>query len=267
LPERKDDLALIAGAVRSAGQLALEMQNSPVKQWIKSDNSPVSEADIAVNDLLLDALMTARPDYGWLSEENDDTSDRLSAKRLFVVDPIDGTRAFLSGKTAYTVSVALVEDGKPVIGCVYNPAEDEFYQAVTGQGASCNGTPIRPSRKAELEGCRMLGKRDLTKRWPGSQPLPDMELTYLNSIAYRMCLVASGAWDAAVALTDKGEWDLAAADLIAREAGSLCTAHDGAPLVYNQPHPRPPSMICANEVLHAAILEHTKPLNISSQNG
>jgi len=267
LPAYEADLALIHDAVRQAGQLAMEMRGGPVKQWQKSDHTPVSDADLAVNDLLHDQLCPARPDYGWLSEESEDSTERLDARRVFVVDPIDGTRGYLAGRPEFAVSVALLEAGQPVIGCVFNPAEDALFQAVRGRGATRNGAPIQTGDRASLAGCRMLGRRDLltSRRW--QPPLPAMELSYVNSIAYRICLVASGAWDAAIALTSKGDWDLAAAGLIAHEAGARLTAHDGAPFVFNQPVPHHPSVVCANDALHAEILRHTKPLPLPGISG
>ncbi|MET0337657.1 MAG: 3'(2'),5'-bisphosphate nucleotidase CysQ [Caulobacter sp.] len=250
-----EDLALIRTAALEAGKLALTMRAAGLKIWNKDGGSPVTDADLAVDKLLHETLTAARPDYGWLSEETVDDPERLTRRRLFCVDPIDGTAAFLKDKPWFTVCIAVVEDGLPVCGVVYAPALDEMFEAVAGQGATLNGAPIRPSATADLDDCAMLGDARMFQHpeWP--QPWPAMRVESRNSIAYRMCLVADGRFDAAVALSPKNEWDLAAADLIVREAGGASTDHFGRRFSYNAPIPRAPSVICAAPGLHRLILE------------
>jgi myo-inositol-1(or 4)-monophosphatase len=254
-PMKHPDQDLIVAAARAAGRLALERREAGLKIWSKDGGSPVTDADLAVDKLLHEILTTARPDYGWLSEETVDDPERLSRRRLFCVDPIDGTAAFLKHKPWFTVCIAVVEDGLPVCGVVYAPALDELFEAVTGQGATLNGTPIRPSAAVALDDCAMLGDARMFQHpeWP--RPWPAMRVESRNSIAYRMCLVADGRFDAAVALSPKNEWDLAAADLIVREAGGLATDHFGRRFAYNAPIPKAPSVICAAPALHPLILE------------
>jgi myo-inositol-1(or 4)-monophosphatase len=205
-------------------------------------------------------LTAARPDYGWLSEETADNPARREQRRLFVVDPIDGTVAYMKGRPWWAVSIAVVEDGRPIAGVVHAPGLSETYLAEHAAGATLNGKRIEPSDVDDLEDCAMLGdaKMFLDARWP--KAWPEMRIETRNSIAYRMCLVASGAFDAAVALSAKSEWDLAAADLICNEAGALATDHRGRAFIYNDPNPRAPSLICAAPALHPLLIERVKDL-------
>lgn len=261
-----NDLDLVRDATREAGMLAMRYFGADPKQWQKpGDMTPVSEADIAVNDLLHARLMGARPAYGWLSEESADNAERLGAGRLFVIDPIDGTRAFLRGKPHFAVSVAIVEAGRPVIGVLYNPATDEFFEAVPGGGAFLNGTPIRVSDRNEIGGCMMSAPEDMFRHpgWP--TPWPKMNFIERNSIAYRIALVAAGMADAAVSLSAKNDWDLAAVDLIVHEAGGLLTSHTGTPLIYNLEVPRHMSLVASGPGLHGSLLERTCPVRLPGQ--
>ncbi|WP_269717067.1 3'(2'),5'-bisphosphate nucleotidase CysQ [Caulobacter sp. NIBR2454] len=249
-----EDLALIRTAALEAGKLALEMRAAGLKIWNKEGGSPVTDADLAVDTLLRERLLAARPDYGWLSEETVDDPERLARRRLFCVDPIDGTAAYLKDKPWFSVCIAVVGDGAPACGVVYAPALDEMFEAVAGQGATLNGGQIHASATADLENSAMLGDARMFAHpaWP--QPWPPMRIESRNSVAYRMCLVADGRFDAAVALSPKNEWDLAAADLIVREAGGMATDHFGRPFTYNAPIPQAPSVICAAPTLHPLIL-------------
>jgi myo-inositol-1(or 4)-monophosphatase len=250
------DLDLIRAAALEAGRLALEARAEGLKIWSKPGGSPVTDADIAVDTLLKLRLKGARPNYGWLSEETVDDPARLDLRRLFVVDPIDGTAAYLKNKPWFTVCIAVVEDGQPVTAVVHAPELGETYEATLGGGARLNGAPIAPSDRIELEGCAMLGDARMfaDQRWP--TPWPAMRVESRNSIAYRMVQVACGAFDAALALTPKNDWDLAAADLICREAGACVGDHLGRPFVYNRPAPIQRSLLCAAPGLCQLILTH-----------
>jgi myo-inositol-1(or 4)-monophosphatase len=259
-----DDLELIRTAAEEAGALALGLRASgDVKAWAKSGGSPVTNADLAVDRLLRQRLGEARPDYGWLSEETADDSSRLSSRRAFVVDPIDGTVAYMKDRPWWAVCVAVVEAGQPVAGAIYAPAVDELYQATAGGGATLNGRPIRVADTEELEDCAVLADAPtiLKPDWP--EPWPPMRIERRNSVAYRMALVAAGAFDAVVALSSKCDWDLAAADLIVREAGGLSTDHLGRPFAYNQASVRKPSLICAGPALHALILKRVGHIELA----
>ncbi|HEX2886636.1 3'(2'),5'-bisphosphate nucleotidase CysQ [Vineibacter terrae] len=260
-----DDVALMVAAVREAGALALRFYRTELAVWQKAGGTPVSEADITVDRHLRQRLCTARPGYGWLSEETEDDTARLTRGRVWVVDPIDGTRAFVEGTPHFCHAVALVEDGVPVAAALFNPATDEFFEAVAHQGARLNGTPIRVSGRQQIAGCRMAAYGPMFKHPAWQDPWPDMEIIQRDSVAYRLALVASGAADAAMGLNTKNDWDLAAADLIVREAGGKVTAHDGKPLAYNNEAPQQPSFLAAGPDLHAALLARTGRIKLRSR--
>ena len=224
----------------------------------KPGGSPVTNADLAVDALLKTILQTARPAYGWLSEETADDRSRLAGGRTFVVDPIDGTIAYIKGKPWWVVSIAVVEDGASVAGVIHAPAVGETYEATLGGGARRDGQAIAVSRRAELEGCAMLSDAAMLKRpeWP--QPWPPMRVETRNSVAYRMALVAAGEFDATLALSSKCDWDVAAGDLIAREAGAVVSDHMGGAYAYDQASCTKPSLVCAGPALYPLILERLR---------
>ena len=257
MPEHDDaaDMALLETAVREGGAIARTFLTGRNKTRRKPDGSPVSEADLAVDQFLKETLRPARPSYAWLSEETEDDTARLRARRVFVVDPIDGTVAFLKAKPHFVVSAAVVEDSVPVAAAIFNPLTEECFTAVKGAGSKRNGAPIRVSNRSQLAGCRMLASQETLRNpcW-GGVPWPEMTLETPNSIAYRFALVASGAFDAAITTSATHDWDLAAADLIVREAGGLSTSHHGAALRFNFAAIVQPSALAAGPALHAAIL-------------
>lgn len=257
------DLELIEAAAREVGEVALEMREAGLDITHKDNGTPVTNADVRVDQLLKERLGAARPEYGWLSEETADDIARLRQRRLFVVDPIDGTAAYMKNRPWWAVSIAVVEEGRPIAGVVHAPSLNETYLAAKGAGATLNGQPIRASDVAEIEDCAMLGDAQmfLHPAWPAKWPT--MRVETRNSIAYRMCLVASGAFDAAIALTGKNEWDLAAADLICGEAGALATDHLGRAFIYNDPNPRAPSLICAAPALHPLLIERVNHIELT----
>jgi len=256
------DLDLILDAAREAGALAVSAREKGLKVWSKDGGSPVTDADLAVDALLKDRLMAARPGYGWLSEETVDDPVRLATRRQFVVDPIDGTAAYLKGKPWFSVSIAVVENGRPIAGVVLAPALDETYAAALGEGATLNGAPIAPSLTTALEGSAMLGDAKMFGHPSWITPWPAMRIETRNSIAYRACLVACGDFDAAIALSPKNEWDLAAGDLICAEAGAALTDHKGRGFRYNRPNPLLPSLVCANKALAPLILSRVGHIDL-----
>lgn len=258
MTEAADDLELITTTAREAGLLATRLREVGLETAYKAGDSPVTNADLATDALIKDRLMTARPDYGWLSEETPDDPARRAGKRLFVVDPIDGTRAFIKGRPWWAVSIAVIGNGRPTAGVVYAPDLDELFRATAGEGATLNGKTIHASDRDIVEGCGMVGDARMFAHpaWP--MPWPDMRIEARNSTAYRMCVVASGAFDATLALVPKFDWDLAAADLIAREAGAYVGDHLGRPFVYNGVKPAQPSLVCAAPRLAPLILERVR---------
>lgn len=251
----RDDLQLLERAARKAGAVAMQWFGTDMEVQDKGQNHPVTEADLAVDRYLNEILRAARPDYGWLSEETVDDQSRLSARRTFVVDPIDGTRAFIRGDPHFVVSLAVVEDGKPVAGAVYNPARQRLYSATLGAGAQMNGEAIQAGQCDALEGCRIIAHESLFRWREWHRKWPQMQVSPRNSMAWRMVLVASGHADGTLTIRPKSDWDLAAADLIAREAGALVTDPFGAELRYNRQSTRKPGVICAGKHLHALIEE------------
>lgn len=266
MPERDDanpsssadaaDTKLLVHSVREAGKIARKFFGGTYKHWDKGRGNPVTEADIAIDRQLRQVLCDARPDYGWLSEESEDDSARLLRPRIFVVDPIDGTVGFLKGRPHFTIVAAVVSDGRPVSGAIYNPISGEMYEAAYGCGARLNGEPLRVTDKAALDDAQILAPRitfapeNWTQPWPAS-----MKIETRSSIAYRMALVAAGKFDAALSLSAKYDWDLAAGDIIVHEAGGRATGPDGALLVYNRPVPMQHGVVCAGPRLHKMLLE------------
>jgi len=222
----------LAGVVREAGGLARAASGSPVKTWVKEHNSPVSEVDIAVNQLLKERLAAIVPEAGWLSEESEDGPARLAASRVWIVDPIDGTRSFIAGRPDWTISVALVEGSRPIVAALYAPISEELFLAVAGAGATRNGTPIAASPGGTLEGARIAGPGGFLDRLATVAPAFTV-LPRIHSLALRLARVADGTLDAAVASRTSRDWDLAAADLLVHEAGGALTTVGGTKLAYN----------------------------------
>lgn len=251
----QDDLKLLERAAQHAGALAMQWFGTDMEVQDKGKNHPVTQADLAVDRYLHETLRAARPDYGWLSEETVDDESRLTCKRTFVVDPIDGTRAFIRGDPHFAVSLAVVEDGQPITGVVFNPAKRRLYAAAKDQGATCDGGRIQVHQCTDLSGCHMIAHKDLFrwKKWP--RKWPGMKVSPRNSMAWRMALVASGHADGTLTLRPKSDWDLAAADLIAREAGAKVTDPFGREFCYNLHSTRKAGVICAGKRLHALIEE------------
>jgi myo-inositol-1(or 4)-monophosphatase len=244
------DAQMIATVTKEAGALAASFFGEKYEQWEKSPGNPVTSVDLEVDDFIKRRLCSLRPAYGWLSEETADDPRRLDCKRVWVVDPIDGTRAFIKGRDGFCVSVALVEDGVPILGAIHAPLRDQFFEARKGQGATMNGQTIKVAATTELAGSKMLADAQLFSAgfWP--EAWPEMELSKPNSIALRLALVACGQADAAVALRPKSEWDLAAAALILEEAGGHWGDHLGSPRLFNRQYPKFATVIAAGPGLY-----------------
>jgi len=252
-PTSADITGILAEAVREAGALALQKFRTPFRTWTKGESSPVSEVDIAVDELLHRRLTARIPDYAWLSEESVDDPARLSAKRVWIVDPIDGTRGFIAGQPDWTVVAALVEDGRPINAAVYAPVDDQLFLAEAGGGATLNGVRVQSSLGATLEGARVNGAKrrleTLATFVPSVQIIPR-----IASLALRLARVAEGRFDIVFSAGRSRDWDLAASDLLVHEAGGALTDLEGLPLVYNRPDPVHGPLIAAGRARHAALL-------------
>ncbi|QBF33808.1 3'(2'),5'-bisphosphate nucleotidase CysQ [Thalassococcus sp. S3] len=253
MPER--DLSLLIEAAEAAGDVALGYTGKTAKRWEKPDGAgPVTEADLAVNDMLASKLRAARPDYGWLSEENEDDPERLNRDKVFIIDPIDGTRSFADGSRTWAHALAVAERGVVTAAVIYLPQRDLLYTAAWGEGASLNGDKVAPTKADALDGAAILAtKANLDPRhWPGS--VPSFRRSHRPSLAYRMALVAEGRFDGMLTFMPAWEWDIAAGDLILREAGARITDKAGAALQFNNPRPKLDGVIAGGTTVHQEIL-------------
>jgi myo-inositol-1(or 4)-monophosphatase len=249
------EAALLKDTVREAGALALSLFRTELKNWTKGASSPVSEADIAVNDLIETRLRGATPGYGWLSEESADDEQRLDRQLVWIVDPIDGTRGYLAGREDWCVSVALVEGTSPMLGAVFAPVSDEFFFAARGQGAARNGAAVHATAGTDMDFSRIAGPKPLVERL--SRSSDDIILhPRIGSLALRLCRVAEGRLDAAFAGGQSRDWDLAAANLIVQEANGSMTALSGDRILYNRREVTHGVLVAAGRDRHASIIEH-----------
>ncbi len=252
------DLALIRETVFACGPMLRDAFGAKVKMWSKPGGSPVTEIDLALDDLLRTRLMAARPDYGWLSEESPDDRSRLACNRTFIVDPLDGTASFIKGKPEFGIAVALAEAGTVIAGVMYNPITEELFDASYGNGARLNGAPIRTSSAASLEQARILAPKTFfsSRTWPS--PWPAMHIDQRGALTYRLALVAAGKFDGTASLGLKNEWDIAAGAILISEAGGRATDPWNEKLRFNQPDPRVPGLVAAGAKLHPLLIERLR---------
>jgi myo-inositol-1(or 4)-monophosphatase len=246
----------LRAAVATAGTLALSHFGARGGHWFKGPGQVVTAADLEIDRLLHDSLIGAFPEDGWLSEERADDRARLQRERVWVVDPIDGTRGFAYGLPEFAISVALLRNDAPVLGMVFNPATGECFEAEHRYGAWGGDAPLRVSAHDALHGARLLSSRTEMRRrkWPAL--MPEATFTDLSSLAYKLALVAAGRFDGLISRRACQDWDLAAAQLLIAEAGGRLTAADGAALVLNRPDPRHSGLVAAgDDRLHRALLE------------
>ena len=246
------DLAEVARIVEEAGRIAAQRCGGDFRRWEKKAGEPVCDIDLEVDDFLNERLRALEPDAGWLSEETLDLSDRIERRRLWVVDPIDGTRDYLRKRPGWCVSVALVEDRVPVLGVLAAPARGELWTASRGEGSWRNGERLRVGRRVELAGARVPAD---------SLPEQDRDLVAVarpNSIALRIALVAAGEADLVATLRWGFEWDIAAAALIAEEAGATVTGALGQPLAFNTASGEAFGVLVATPGIHAAAVERLR---------
>lgn len=240
------DLPALARITAEAGALALRRWDEGFESWEKSPGHPVCAVDLEIDALLKQRLATLDPDAAWLSEETADAPARLNARRVWVVDPIDGTRDYIRRRIGWCVSVALVEDGQPVLAAMSAPARDELWMAQAGRGARLNGRLLQCGNRQNLAGARAP---------TDSLPREDRDLVVVakpNSIALRMAMVAADEADLLATLRWGAEWDVAASVLIASQAGAVVTDAFGAPLTFNKPDPRAFGLLASVPGIHAA---------------
>lgn len=214
------EMTIVSEAVQKAGEAVLHIARD-------------TTADLEANRILKKALLENFPEDGWLSEETRDDLQRLAKKRLWVVDPIDGTKEFIRGLPEFSVSVALVEDGQPVIAAVYNPSTGEMFSAVRGEGSWLNGKPVRSDHVFTGRPVIVVSRTD-AERGEFMLCEPHAEIRPVGSIAYKLALIAAGRADAVVSLSPKNEWDIAAGVLLVEEAGGRVTDREGRPFVFNR---------------------------------
>lgn len=253
--EQTDDLRLLTEAAQEAGKLALRFWKQNPDHWDKGGGAgPVSEADLAVNTLLADMLQSQRPDYGWLSEESQDEPSRLLQKRCFIIDPIDGTRAFLAGDSSFAHALAITENEEVVAGVVYLPALGLTYAATKAGPATCNGSPIGPTSAQHIEKTSLLTSKasDEPQHWKAGRP--GYIRSFRPSLAWRLCLVAEGRFDATLSLRPVWDWDIAAASLVATRSGALATNGHGGALLFNTASAQNAGLLVAGPQLHRQYL-------------
>ncbi len=256
---READLTLLLDAGEAAGNIAKRYFKANPETWDKGDGQgPVTEADLEIDRMLKAELLAARPDYGWLSEESEDGTARLKAERVFIVDPIDGTRAFINGEKSFSHALAVVENGKVVAAVVHVPMKGLTYAATLGGGAHCNDEAISVSGQSAMAGATVLTRKPDLKPEHWLAP-HGMAHHFRPSLAYRLSLVAEGRFDAMLTLRPAWEWDVAAGDLIVREAGGAVSTTAGDPTRYNNPHPQIAGMVAGPSKLAENIMKALQP--------
>ncbi len=251
-----DDLALLTDAALEAGKIATRYFRTTAHRWDKpGGQGPVTEADLEVDLMLRKELTAARAGYGWLSEETEDTPDRLQAEHVFIVDPIDGTRSFIEGSTTWAHSLAIARDGRVQAAVVYLPLRDKLYAAALGHGATLNDAPLTVSPRDQIEGATVLAARPNLdpSRWLNAD-VPPITRKFRSSLAYRMSLVGEGRFDAMMSLHPTWEWDVAAGSLIVEEAGGTVSDRTNQPPRFNNPTPRLSGMIAGGRFIHDALM-------------
>ncbi|WP_380055770.1 inositol monophosphatase family protein [Falsihalocynthiibacter sp. SS001] len=255
-----DDLALLQDAAKASGEIAKKFWRLKPEVWDKPDGAgPVTEADLAIDTMLRTELLEARPDYGWLSEETEDTRERLDHEHVFIVDPIDGTRAFINGAPTFSHSLALAKNGKVTAAVVYLPMLDRLYCAALDTDATLNGTKILASARKETEGASTLTTKVNLADHLWHESVPELDVHLRSSLAYRLCLVAQGRFDLMLTLRDTWEWDVAAGCLIAERAGAIVTDQRGDAVNFNNARPLLHGLVAGPEGIQSDIILRLAP--------
>ena len=248
------ELAVAIDAARSAGAIVRRWYEGNYTVRDKAHDSPVTEADLEANQCIHSAIQAAFPTDGWLSEETRDSEERLGKTRVWVVDPLDGTKEFIHHIPEFCVCIGLVEAGIPVVGVEYNPVREELFAGARGGGVTLNGAPVRVSTQDDLAAARILTSRSETERGEWEEFRSELRLELTGSVAYKLALIAAAKGDATFSLTPKNEWDICAGAALLIEAGGCITDRHGQPLRFNQRDTRLPGIIACNAHLHAPIV-------------
>ena len=236
-------------AVLKAGLIAKEYKNK-ISVKYKSKNQPVTEADTAIDDFFKSFFKRETPEFGWVSEESNDDKSRFSSEFFWCVDPIDGTRSYISGKPEYTISLALIKKNRPILGCIFNPETNEFFFAKKDRGAFCNDKKIYVNKNKDITSSIYAISNSEIKKLEQFNFFKKENIIKIGSIAYKIALVAKGKIDVALSFTKKNDWDLAASDLILREAGGNIKKMNGEDIIYNSNVMNVSSVIaCNNELI------------------
>lgn len=244
---------MLKDALEEAGTRALTLSRTGYKRWMNEDGSPVTEADLAADEILSKRLRAALPDAGWQSEES--ATSVPQEHRFWLVDPIDGTKSFAGGSSGWCVAVALIHNGAPELAGIFAPVTGLLYTAIKGRGAFCNGLAITASPRRELEGARLIANAASLAQ----HGFPPVERASLHSIALRLCAVATAAQDGMLALGPKHDWDVAAGDLIVREAGGRVSDLEGAALRYGLSGHKRSGVLASGPNLHQEMIARTAP--------
>jgi myo-inositol-1(or 4)-monophosphatase len=250
----ESDHALLCAAARAGGAIAKRYFGGPFDVREKSPGDPVTEADLAVDAEIKRLILGERPEDAWLSEETADSPARLDARRVWIVDPIDGTKAFVAGRPEFAVSIALVENGRPIAAAIFNPITDEFIDAVRNGGTRCNGQRVQVTEESDTAALVLGTSHNELRRKLWRHLFPESEVEPVDAIAYKLGLLAAGRFDGVIALRPKSDWDIAAGDLLVHEAGGRMTDADGNVLRYNRAEIRHPNLVASGPAIHSALL-------------
>lgn len=255
MPAPETDLELLDAAARTAGKIAMSYWRRDPRRWDKADGAgPVTEADLEVNAALEEMLRNARPEYGWLSEESEAEASRLDAEHCFIIDPIDGTRAFIDGQDHFAHSLAISRGDRIVAGVVYLPVLDLSYTAFADGPALLNGQRIAPSNVALRDATVLANRASVDPSHWRDERMPPFRREFLPSLAWRLCLAAEGRFDAALSLRAAWEWDIAAGSLIAERAGAAVTDRRGGTMSFNSPRAMVNGLIVGGAQVHGQLL-------------
>jgi len=253
------ELSIARRAALDAGQIIAKYYTQALKPTYKVNNSPVTRADRDSNDIIKSILRKTFPNDGWLSEEDVDDMTRFEKKRVWIVDPLDGTRDFIRKTPEFAVAIALVENHKPVLGVIYNPITKELFTAVTGQSAFCNNQKIHVAKTeglAKKTKTRLLISLSENRRGEWDRFKTFFDVIPTGGCAYKMAKIARGDADGAFTLSPKSEWDVCAGELVIQEAGGIVTYVDATPIRYNQPSTIMDGLVyCSNHQIHKEILK------------